>query len=87
MNKTEKFNWLVWRLHMATEAMEAGTDPKFASEPNLPRTINQCVSVIRYLVNRVTDSSLCCNNCKSMYYCELKKNHEGQHKEEGLCWD
>ena len=87
MNKKTQLRWLLWRLSMAADAMEAAADPKFVEIPGLPQSIANCAKVVRYLIDRATDPTLCNNDCKGMYYCELKKHHEGQHKEGGLAWD
>jgi hypothetical protein len=39
------------------------------------------------LLHRLCDDALCNNNCKSLYFCERKRNHKGKHKEMGLVWD
>lgn len=35
---------------------------------------------LKALCERLFDDTLCNDNCKSMYFCELKRGHRGQHR-------
>jgi hypothetical protein len=83
MNKEVKLRWLIWRFSMLADAMEATV------EGYCNYTVDDCARSIRWLLERANDKTLCNDDCKGMYYCELKKKHKGKHKElsSNLEWD
>ena len=50
-----------------------------------PKTIAAELNKLQALA---TDPEICADNCKSMYFCALKKGHKGRHSDgQGLSWE
>ena len=51
-------------------------------------SLSQIADILWELVHRAEDENTCNDNCKSMYFCDEKRGHKGNHRESsGLIWD
>jgi len=60
---------------------------EFIRIASLPHTeTTTIIEEIQDLLKLIDDPDSCLNNCKGMYFCRLKKGHEGKHNDYGLTW-
>ena len=93
------FHRLFYREHLGRVVQRLRTElslsKKFKRYSRMPRrlghflTLGEVTEFLAQLVTRAEDDESCNDNCKSMYFCSLKRKHEGNHVEEesGLAWD
>ncbi len=49
--------------------------------------IEEILSSCIKMRNRIFDESICNTNLKSMYFCDLPKDHEGLHEDQYFKWE
>lgn len=75
-----KMSWLAqdmetWSVRFKNDGNDEVSDLLLAFRDEIGKSIDQ-----------MDDPNSCPSSCKRMYFCELKKHHDGIHREGGLGW-